>query len=83
MVYTLEISRYKERGYETPRMKIMITARLSVRSQRKGTLCNEGNTADKTWGIVSPTIIQNATMPPNALGKELHKYHIVVAKTSG
>ena len=34
---TFAISRYKESGYETPMMKIIMTACLFVRSQRKGT----------------------------------------------
>lgn len=48
-------------------MKSTITARLSERSQRKGVFGKEGKMAVNTWGIVSPTIIQNATMPPKAL----------------
>ena len=48
-------------------MKIMMIARLSVRSHKNGVLGKLGNTAAVTWGIVSPTMMQNATMPPNAL----------------
>ena len=42
-------------------------ARRSVRSQRKDMSSKEGKSAEMTVGIVSPTIMQNATMPPNAL----------------
>lgn len=50
-----------------PRMKITIIARLSVRSQRKGVSDKEGKMAIKTCGIVSPTMMQNAIIPPKAL----------------
>jgi len=64
---TFAISRYKERGYEIPRTNITMTARLFVKSQRKGMSEREGKMAAITWGIVSPTMMQNAIMPPNAL----------------
>ena len=47
-IRTLAISLYKERGYEIPSMKTTMTALLSVSSQRKGVVGNEGNSADKT-----------------------------------
>jgi hypothetical protein len=42
-------------------------ARRSVRSQTKDISDREGNKASMTLGIVSPTMTQKATMPPNAL----------------
>ena len=48
-------------------MKMMMTARLFVKSQRKGVFGNEGNKAARTCGIVSPTIMQKAIIPPKAL----------------
>lgn len=50
-------------------MKKTMTARLSVSSHRNGVSGNEGNRASKTCGIVSPTMMQNAIMPPKALQK--------------
>ena len=64
---TFAISLYKLKGYETPKMKMMIIARLSVRIHRNGVLGKLGNIAVMTCGIVSPTMMQNATIPPNAL----------------
>lgn len=61
------MSLYNERGYETPKMKITIMALLSVRSQRNGVSGNDGTKAVMTCGMLSPTMMQNATMPPNAL----------------
>ena len=49
----------------------MMIALLSARSQSIGVVWREGNTAVRTWGIESPTIIQNATIPPNALWKKI------------
>ena len=48
-------------------MKITMIARLLVRSQRKGVFDREGNKAIMTLGIVSPTMMQKAIMPPKAL----------------
>ena len=48
-------------------MKITITARISASNHRKWVFGNEGNNAIITWGMVSPTMMQNATMPPKAL----------------
>ena len=48
-------------------MNMTITARLFVKSQRKGMSLRDGNMAAITCGMVSPTMIQNAIMPPNAL----------------
>lgn len=45
----------------------MITARLLVKSHRKGMSDKDGNSAAITLGIVSPMITQKATMPPKAL----------------
>ncbi len=50
-------------------MKIVMTARLSVKSHRKGVFGNVGKSALMTWGILSPTIIQKAIMPPKALNQ--------------
>jgi hypothetical protein len=50
-----------------PRIKTIMMAFLFVRSQRKDMSDKEGNRAFMTRGIVSPTMTQNATMPPNAL----------------
>ena len=44
-----------------------MTARRFVNSHRKGMLEREGKAASTTRGIVSPTITQKATIPPNAL----------------
>ena len=52
-----------------PRIKMTMTARRSVRSHKNGVLGNDGNSAARTCGIVSPTIMQNAIMPPKALAK--------------
>ena len=48
-------------------MKMTMTARLLVKSHRKGTFGREGNNAVRTCGMLSPTMMQNATMPPKAL----------------
>lgn len=50
-----------------PRIRMMMMARRFVRSHRKDMSDKEGNKAVITRGIVSPTMTQNATMPPNAL----------------
>jgi hypothetical protein len=42
-------------------------ARLLASSHRNGMSLSEGNIASMTLGIVSPTMTQKATMPPNAL----------------
>src|SRR4051812_28325329 len=63
---TLAMSLYSDSGYETPRTKRTMTARRSVRSQRNDISRRDGNNAPSTCGMVSPTIMQNATMPPNA-----------------
>jgi hypothetical protein len=44
-----------------------MTAFLLVRSQRKDMSDNAGNRESRTRGMVSPTMTQKATMPPNAL----------------
>lgn len=46
---------------------MIITARRFVKSQRNGMSDKEGNKADITCGMVSPTIMQNASIPPKAL----------------
>jgi hypothetical protein len=61
------ISRYNDRGYETPSMKMTVQPRRFVRSHRKDMSDREGNRASRTRGMVSPTMTQKATMPPNAL----------------
>ena len=48
-------------------MKTMITACLLVKIHIKGLECKVGKAAAKTCGIVSPTMMQKATMPPKAL----------------
>lgn len=48
-------------------MNKIITACLLVRSHRTGAVGRDGNNAMMTWGIVSPIMMQNATMPPKAL----------------
>ena len=53
----------------------MMTARLSVKSRRKGVFGNEGKSALMTCGILSPTMIQNANMPPKALDRNLSALH--------
>ena len=45
----------------------MMIALLSVRSHSTLMFLREGKRAARTWGIESPTMIQKATMPPNAL----------------
>lgn len=50
-------------------MKIIMTAFLFVKSHRKGVLGKEGKAAAMTCGMVSPTMIQKATIPPNALNE--------------
>jgi hypothetical protein len=66
-VLAFAISRYRESGYEMPRMRRIMTARRSVRSHRNDVSDRDGNNASMTFGIVSPTMTQKATMPPNAL----------------
>lgn len=44
-----------------------MTARLSVNSHKNGMLDNAGNKALMTCGMVSPTMMQKAIMPPKAL----------------
>ena len=66
-LHTFAMSRYNESGNETLRMKRTITARRSVNNQRKGVVGREGKSAARTCGMVSPTIMQNAIIPPNAL----------------
>ena len=44
-----------------------MTARLSVNSHKNGSPGREGKIAASTCGIVSPIMMQKATMPPNAL----------------
>lgn len=61
------MSRYKDRGYETPKMSTMMMARRFVNSQRKDISASEGKRASRTRGIVSPTMTEKATIPPNAL----------------
>lgn len=46
---------------------MIITARRLVKSQRKDVSGRVGNTAVMTCGIVSPIIMQKASIPPNAL----------------
>lgn len=48
-------------------MNMTIQARRLVRRPRTGTRSSHGNIAEITCGIVSPTIMQKATIPPNAL----------------
>lgn len=60
------MSLYKERGYESPKTNSTMIARLSVSIHSTGIVCRAGKAATITCGIVSPIIIQNATMPPNA-----------------
>jgi len=62
---TLAISRYKLRIADA-QYKITITARLLVKRLNTGISPNPGNTAAKTCGMESPTMMPNATMPPNA-----------------
>ena len=50
-----------------PKMSRIMTARRFVKSHRNGMLANEGKRASRTFGMVSPTMTQNATMPPKAL----------------
>lgn len=56
-------------------MKIIMTAFLFVKSHKKGVLVKEGKAAAMTCGMVSPTMIQKATMPPNALNKACQQLH--------
>lgn len=50
---------------------MIMTACLFVKSHRKGVLGNDGKAAAMTCGMVSPTMIQNATMPPKALNERI------------
>lgn len=63
---TIAISRYNDKGYERPSTKSTMIARLSVSSQRMGISYREGKVAAKTCGMVSPIMMQKATMPPKA-----------------
>lgn len=64
---SLAMSRYILNGNEMPSTNIMIMARRLVRSQRNSVSSREGKMARKTVGIVSPMMMQKASMPPNAL----------------
>ena len=44
-----------------------MTALLFVKAERTGMWDKEGKRAARTCGIVSPTITQNAIIPPKAL----------------
>lgn len=44
-----------------------ITARRSVRSHKNDMFSRDGKSAFMTCGIVSPIMMQNAIIPPNAL----------------
>jgi hypothetical protein len=48
-------------------MSRIMTARRSVKSHRNDVSYRDGNSASITLGIVSPTMTQKASMPPNAL----------------
>ena len=74
MAHTFAISRYKERGNEMPRMKMTMTKRRSENSQSTGVSERCGKIAVKTCGMLSPTITQNATIPPNALWRPISAY---------
>jgi hypothetical protein len=67
----LAISRYKDNGYDRHEMNKTIMALRSASSQRNGMSSSEGNNAAMTCGIVSPIIMQNASIPPNALDCQL------------
>lgn len=60
------MSLYNDNGNEMPRMNSTMMALLSVSSQRKWVFSRPGNKEAMTCGMVSPTIMQKATMPPNA-----------------
>lgn len=64
---SLAMSRYMLSGNEMPSTNIMMMARRSVRSQRNSVSSSDGKRARKTVGIVSPIIMQKASMPPKAL----------------
>jgi hypothetical protein len=66
-ILTFAMSLYSERGYEMPRMSRIMTARRFVRSHRNESSESDGKRESMTTGIVSPTMTQNATMPPKAL----------------
>lgn len=53
-------------------MNRIMTALRSVSSQRNDISDRDGKKESMTLGMVSPTITQNATMPPNALSSQLH-----------
>lgn len=60
------MSLYNESGYDIPRTNRTMIALRSVSSHNTGVSGREGNTAASTWGIVSPMMMQKATIPPNA-----------------
>lgn len=64
---TLAMSLYKERGKLIPNVKMTMMALLFVSSHRNGIFASPGINAANTCGIVSPMMMQNASMPPNAL----------------
>jgi len=60
------ISRYRDNGYDTRAVqRIMTTCRL-MKTERTVEGRRAGNTAARTWGIVSPMMTQNETIPPAA-----------------
>lgn len=72
---SLAMSRYILNGNEMPRTNIMMIARRSVRSQRSSVSSSDGKMARKTVGIVSPIIMQKASMPPKALYQTIELVH--------
>lgn len=49
---------------------MIMTACLLVKSHRKGVSGKVGKAAAMTCGMVSPTMMQNAIMPPKALNEK-------------
>jgi hypothetical protein len=62
-------------------MNITITACLFARSHKKGVDGREGKIAVMTCGMVSPTIMQKAIMPPKALWEEVSRVFPIINDT--
>lgn len=56
-----------------PRINITMTACLFARSHKKGADGRDGKMAVMTCGMVSPTMMQKAIMPPKALWGEVSR----------
>lgn len=62
-------------------MKITIVAFLFARSHKKGVDGRDGKMAVMTCGMVSPTMMQKAIMPPKALWRGVSRGFPIINDT--